>query len=194
MMHGLISREYVNNLKTDPSYNSESFGREFLSIWGGSSSESYYSYDRVVKYRKLKNPEMCAKYLGQKNVFYEISVDVGRIHDQTVVSVFRVNIDLAQNKYRISLVNMYVLGRDLVSKSFTRQALDIKKIIKAFQPKEVVIDTNGLILSPCKQRYLQQIPLIAGKSFADNQQQNLIIFIIVVEHLFWRCNYDKKEN
>lgn len=132
MMHGLISREYVNNLKTDPSYNSESFGREYLSIWGGSSSESYYSYDRIVKYRKLKNPEMCAKYIGQKNVFYEISVDVGRIHDQTVVSVFRVNIDLAQNKYRISLVNMYVLGRDMVSKSFTRQALDIKKIIKAF--------------------------------------------------------------
>ena len=144
MMHGLISREYVNNLKTDPSYNSESFGREYLSIWGGSSSESYYSYDRIVKYRKLKNPEMCAKYIGQKNVFYIISVDVGRIHDQTVASVFRVNIDLAQSKYRISLVNMYVLGRDIVSKSFTRQALDIKKIIKAFQPKEVVIDTNGL--------------------------------------------------
>lgn len=37
-----------------------------------------------------------------------------------------------------------MLGRTQDSKQFTRQAIDLKRLIKAFQPKEVVIDTNGL--------------------------------------------------
>ena len=37
-----------------------------------------------------------------------------------------------------------MLARTAESKTFTQQAIDIKKIIRDFQPREVVIDTNGL--------------------------------------------------
>jgi hypothetical protein len=37
-----------------------------------------------------------------------------------------------------------VLGKEVESKTFSRQAIDVKKIINAFNPREVVIDTNGL--------------------------------------------------
>lgn len=43
-----------------------------------------------------------------------------------------------------NLVNMYVLGLTPESKHFEQQALDLKKIISNFNPKEVVIDGNGL--------------------------------------------------
>lgn len=39
---------------------------------------------------------------------------------------------------------MYVLGTSPETKHFSIQAVDLKLIIKAFQPKEVVIDGNGL--------------------------------------------------
>lgn len=68
---------------------------------------------------------------------------VGRIHDSTVVCVFRVNIN-NEGRHRVSLVNLYVLGRTPQTKPFAVQALDLKKLIKAFNPREVVIDTNGL--------------------------------------------------
>ena len=142
LLHGLIDKDYINGLKMSSSYSIESFSREFLSIWSGANDESWFSFDKMQKYRKLKNPEMRAFFRKDSDHFYLLSVDVGRIHDQTVVCVFKVF--RKNDGYYCSLVNLYVLGREAKTKTFTRQALDLKKLIKAYQPKEVLIDTNGL--------------------------------------------------
>ena len=57
VLHGLLDRTFINKLKTSPSYNEESFAREYMSIWSGSSEEAWFSYDKLQKYRKIKNPE-----------------------------------------------------------------------------------------------------------------------------------------
>lgn len=125
-----------------PSYNEESFGREYLSLWTGANDESWFSFDKLQKYRKLKNPELRATNRQSLNEFYLLSVDVGRLSDSTVVSVFRVNI--VNNKFYSTLVNIIVLGRTAETKPFSVQATDLKKIIRDYNPREVVIDTNGL--------------------------------------------------
>lgn len=142
VLHGLLDKTYINKLKMSPSYNEESFAREYMSIWSGSSDESWFNYDKLSKYRKLKNPE--THFLNRLNStqFYILSVDVGRLNDQTVVCVFRVNI--VQGKYLASLVNLFVLGRTPETKPFSIQAAHLKQIINKFKPREVVIDTNGL--------------------------------------------------
>lgn len=142
VLHGLIDRNFINKLKSSPSYNEESFAREYLSIWSGSSTDSWFNFDKLQKYRKIKNPEThFSSRVGSKH-FYILSVDVGRLNDQTVVCVFRVN--PVQGKYMATLVNLFVLGRTSETKPFMIQARDLKKIIRQFNPKEVVIDTNGL--------------------------------------------------
>ena len=141
-MHGLIDKQYINKLKMSPSYNAESFATEYLSLWQGSSEEAWFSYEKLTKYRKIKNPETHAINRPASEQFYLISVDVGRISDQTAVSVFRVNI--VKQKFYSTLVNLIVLGRTPKTKPFSVQAVDLKKIILAFNPREVVIDTNGL--------------------------------------------------
>lgn len=142
VLHGLIDKNFINKLKSSPSYNEESFAREYLSIWSGSSSESWFNYDKLQKYRKIKNPEThFSNRVGAKH-FYILSVDVGRLNDQTVCCVFKVN--PVQGKYMAVLVNLFVLGRTTETKPFTVQARDLKKIIRQFNPREVVIDTNGL--------------------------------------------------
>ena len=143
VMHGLLDKTYVNKLKTSPSYSEESFAREYMSIWSGSSDESWFNFDKLQKYRKIKNPETHAKFRPGSNQFYLISVDVGRINDQTVACVFRVNIDNT-GKHWATLVNIKVLARSAETKTFTQQAIDVKRLIRDFQPREVVIDTNGL--------------------------------------------------
>lgn len=112
------------------------------SIWTGGSNESWFNYDRLSKYRKLVNPETQKKSSNGLDFFYLLSVDIGRIGCQTVVSVFKVY----RNKdgFRSNLVNMYVLGKTDKERHFEIQARDLKRIIKAFEPKEVVIDGNGL--------------------------------------------------
>ena len=141
-MHGLIDPTYVRNLKLSPSYNETTFAAEYLGVWLGGSSESWFDYEKLTKYRKLKNPEWKQKFVCDKSTFYLISVDVGRLHDQTVVCVWRVNI--RDNKYYGTLVNLFVLGRQAETKTFTQQAIDLKALIEIYQPREVVIDCNGL--------------------------------------------------
>ena len=98
---------------------------------------------------------MHASNRGGENSFYLLSVDVGRLNDQTVVCVFRVNIN--KDKYYCTLVNLYVLGRQSETKTFTQQTIDLKKIIQAFNPKEVVIDINGLGLGFADEMIKEQI-------------------------------------
>ena len=142
IMHDLLDRQFVKKLKSSPSFNEESFAREYMSIWGGSSNDSWFNFDKLQKYRKIKNPEWHAKYRDKPEVFYLISADIGRISDQTAVCVFRVNI--TQERFYATLVNLYVLGRTPETKAFNVQARDLKKIIQLYNPREVVIDTNGL--------------------------------------------------
>lgn len=143
MLHGLLEPSFINSLKLDPSFNETSFATEYLSLWQGASSESWFNFDKLQKYRKIKNPETHAKTVQGRNQFYLISVDVGRLNDQTVACVFKVNID-SKGHHWATLVNLYVLARQAETKTFTQQAIDIKRLIRDFNPREVVIDTNGL--------------------------------------------------
>ena len=143
MLHGLLEKEYINKLKLDPSFNEVSFATEYLSLWQGASEESWFNFEKLRKHRKIKNPETHAKFRPGSNQFYLLSVDVGRFHDQTIVSVFRVNVD-EQGRHWATLVNLYVVARVAETKTFSQQAIDVKKLIEAYQPREVVIDTNGL--------------------------------------------------
>ena len=143
VIHGLLDKTYINKLKTSSSFKEESFAREYASLWSGSSEEAWFNFDKLSKYRKIKNPETHAKSRASSNQFYLLSVDVGRLNDQTVCCVFRVNVS-NEGKYYATLVNLYVLGRQSETKTFHQQAIDLKRIIKKFNPLEVVIDTNGL--------------------------------------------------
>lgn len=140
--HGLIDAKYVQGLKLSPSYNETTFAAEYLGSWLGGSDESWFDFERLVKYRKIKNPEWTQKFKEDSKVFYLISVDVGRLHDQTVACIFRVNI--RDDKYYATLVNLFVLGRQAEKKTFVQQAIDLKHLIKIYNPREVVIDCNGL--------------------------------------------------
>ena len=117
-----------------------------MAQWTGGSEDSFFDYDKLIKHRILVNPERTQNLGAYKDDFYLLSVDVGRLSCQTVVCVFKVH--LYKNVYKANLVNMYILGKTAESKHFERQAIDLKKIIADFRPKEVVIDGNGLTTWP----------------------------------------------
>lgn len=125
-----------------------------MSIWSGSNDESWFDYERLQKYRVLKNPEKHANFRGSNSQFYLLSVDVGRFHDQTVCTVYRVNIN--NNRYIASIVNIFVLGLTAEKKTMREQAIAIKQLIFDFKPKEVVIDTNGVGAGLADEMILEQ--------------------------------------
>lgn len=176
MLHGLLPRDFVDGLRMSSSYNEESFAREYMSIWSGGSDESWFNFDKLQKYRKIKNPEKHAKFREGSNQFYLLSVDVGRLNDQTVVCVFRVNV--VNDKYYATLVNLFVLGRTAETKPFSRQAADLKEIMALFNPKEVVIDCNGLGLGIAdemiREQYNEHGEILAAYGFFNNDDYKKI--------------------
>ena len=163
MIHGLLPKNYLQEIKFSSSFKDDSFAREYLGTWTGGSSDSFFDYDKTTKYRKLINPENYQKNEDRDDIFYIISVDVGRLNCQTVVHIFKV----FENKgdFKAHLVNTYVLGMTPETKHFSIQAIDLKLLIKAFQPKEVVIDANGLgvglmdyMVKPSITNYGEELP------------------------------------
>ena len=57
---------------------------------------------------------------------------------------FHICLNYYSGIYYSTLVNLYVLARQAETKTFEHQCIDIKRIIQDFNPKEVVIDINGL--------------------------------------------------
>lgn len=143
MKHHLLEPDYINDLKMSPSFNETTFATEYLSIWQGASKESWFNFDKMTKYRKIKNPENKAISRPNSDQFYIMSWDVARLNDQSVVCIFRVNVR-DKVTFHATLVNIKVLGLTAEEKTFQKQVIAVKKLIRDFDPREVVIDTNGL--------------------------------------------------
>lgn len=117
------------------------FAQNYESKWTGSTDGALIDINKLMDLRTLKK----AKVTGDKNLEYIIGVDVARSQDtsnnQTSVSV----IEIVRNKKKrissLNLVNLYNISNAL---NFTAQAVEVKKIKKAFNAKALVIDTNGL--------------------------------------------------
>ena len=144
VMAGLIPKTYVSELKMSGTFKEEDFAREYMSIWTGGSSDSWINSNTLVKHRVVVNAEFKRKDNPQKvgynsEQFYILSVDVARLRAETTICVFKVL--PSQNGFIKKLVNLEVLPEKL---HFEHQAARIKEMIEAYQPKEVIIDGNGL--------------------------------------------------
>lgn len=143
VLTGLLSKDYLNELKMSPTFNELGFAKEYMSRFVGGSSEAWFDYEKLNKARKLVNPETSQKIKEGLESFYIISVDVARLGCQTVATVLKVYPNTNEG-YKINLVNIFILGKTVEEKVFDMQVIELKRLIAAFNPKEVVIDINGL--------------------------------------------------
>lgn len=139
----LLSKEYLNELRLSPTFDELGFAKEYCSKFVGGAANAWFDYSQLLKNRKIVNPETHQIIRGNSNAFYIISVDIARLGCQTVATVLKVFPD-TQLGYKINLVNIYILGKTDQEKVFDRQVIELKRLIAAFKPREVVIDINGI--------------------------------------------------
>lgn len=140
ILHGLVSKKHIQDQRVSGTFKEGDFAREYLSIYTGGSSESWFNYNRMIKYRTIVNAErkFTKKLVNSNDVFYLLSVDVGRLSAQTVICIFKVIIQ--KDFFLKKLVNIQVLENI----HFEQQAISIKKLIEQFGVRELVIDGTGL--------------------------------------------------
>lgn len=142
VIENLIDSKYIESMKLSSTFKEADFAREFLSRYTSDNEDSWFNFDQLNRHKKLVKCEWSEKNVGDNNQFYLMAVDVGRLHDQSVVTVFKVRNN--RGKLFTNVVNIFVIGRTAEKSQFTEQVKDIKRLIADFNPKEVVIDTNGL--------------------------------------------------
>lgn len=139
---GLLSKDFLNEMKMSSTFSEAGFAKEYMSRFVGSSSDAWFDFEKFVTHRRLVNPETREIVREGIKSFYLLSVDVARRGCQTVCTVLKVYPE--GDRYTCSLVNIFVLGKTEDEKVFDHQVLELKRLIKRFNPKEVVIDINGL--------------------------------------------------
>ena len=110
-----------------------------MSIWSGSSSDSWVDSDRLAKYRLLLKVERKAEFRKvSPDQFYTISVDVGRYDANTVICVFK---NLPQDLwFKKCLVNILLFFMRIWDKHnnkridyFIANSSEIQRRVKAFR-------------------------------------------------------------
>lgn len=139
---GLLSKDFLNEMKMSSTFSEAGFAKEYMSRFVGTSEDAWFDYDKLSSCRRLVNPETHYNVKDGSDAYYLISVDVARRGCQTVATVLK--IFPGGERYSCNLVNLFVLGKTEDEKVFDAQVLELKKLINLFQPKEVVIDINGL--------------------------------------------------
>lgn len=139
LLHGLLDKGYVDEMKMSSTYKESSFAREYLSLWSGGNEDSWFDYDRMSRHRTMANPEY--KYTpspANREAFYLISVDVARLDAQTVITVFKI---YPKDTFFLKrVVNIEVMHNI----HFAEQAMRIKEMAESYHAEEIVIDGTGL--------------------------------------------------
>ena len=144
---GLLSKDFLNELKISQTFSEAGFAKEYMSRFVGNSDESWFDYEKFLTHRRLVNPETKENIRDGIESFYILSVDLARKEGcQSVCCVLKV-FPRKDGPWKMNLVNLFILGKHQGEKDFDHQVLELKRLIKAFNPREVVIDINGLGIS-----------------------------------------------
>lgn len=135
----LLDRTFLQDLKSDGTYNEASFDREYESKWSGTAENAFFNGETFDKHRVLKQPEY--EFSGRSSIssYYIISVDVGRKGCDTVACIWKVTPQSAGPAIK-SLVNIYTIS----DAHFEDQAKKLKSLYYKYKARRLVIDGNGL--------------------------------------------------
>lgn len=139
VVSGLLNEDFVDQLRLQGTFNDESFGRQYESIWTGDVDSAFFSSEKFDKYRILQQPQYEYSNRSSKSAYYIFGVDVGRVKCTTEVCIFKVTPQIQGPAYK-SLVNIYSYDAE----HFEEQSINIKRLYYKYRPRRIAIDGNGI--------------------------------------------------
>lgn len=120
-----------------------SFAQNYESKWVGASTGALVNINKLQECRNLTTPIVKSDDVNDE---YYIGVDVARsestANNQSSAAVIRVRRNSRNNRVKsLEVVNAINISN---TKNFTAQAIEIKRLKKAYHARMVIIDGNGL--------------------------------------------------
>ena len=78
VLTGLLSKDYLTELKMSPTFNELDFAKEYMSRFVGGSADAWFDFEKLNRARKLVNPE--TREIKREGIesYYVISVNICR--------------------------------------------------------------------------------------------------------------------
>lgn len=134
---GLLDAKTIREVRSSPSFDRDSFEREYGSKWSGEVKGAAFSPASVIKTRKIKVADYKARQ--EESVFYAIGADMAKDGSaNTAISVLRVV--PGTHSFRYMLVNGFISS----SSDYEIVSNEIKSTAMKYDAKLVIIDTNGI--------------------------------------------------
>lgn len=138
--YGLLDKKFLNEMKMSSNFDEASFQRENASVWTGASSQAWFNSDKLIKSRKLLVCERKAKPEAKHpDAFYVIGVDVARTGNNDS-SVMVIKVYPNDNVWKKKVV----YTENLTKMMLPQQAARIKELNELYQPRDIVVDANGI--------------------------------------------------
>lgn len=138
--YGLLDKKFLNEMKMSSNFDEASFQRENASVWTGASSQAWFNSDKLIKSRKLLVCERKAKPEAKHpEAFYVIGVDVARTGNNDS-SVMVIKVYPNDNVWKKKVV----YTENLTKMMLPQQAARIKELNELYQPRDIVVDANGI--------------------------------------------------
>ena len=162
VLTGLQSKNFIQDLKNDGSFNDAAFSREYESEWSGSSEDAFFRAEAFDRNRELQKPEYEYSKRSNSQSYYIISVDVGRKDCDSVATVFKI-IPQVMGDSISSLVNIYTFSDE----HFKYQAIKLKQLYYKYKARRLIIDGNGLGIGLIDEMVMSQEDPITGDIYPD---------------------------
>lgn len=160
LKYGVISKQTLLDQRDSSTMGEESFARESLSIWSGNNKDAWLDSKRLNQKRTLLHCERQAMINQNPRAFYEIAVDVARYDANTAIMVIKVL--PGEDSFKKNVVYTEIIhGENFI----TAQAPRIKKLIQLYNPREVVIDGNGIGGGLMDAMAIPSVDLKTGETF-----------------------------
>lgn len=162
VLTGLQSKNFIQDLKNDGSFNDAAFSREYESEWSGSSEDAFFRAEAFDRNRELQKPEYEYSKRSNSQSYYVIGVDVGRKDCDSVAIVFKINPQTMGDSIA-SVVNIYTFSDE----HFKYQAIKLKQLYYKYKAKRIIIDGNGLGIGLIDEMVMSQEDPITGDIYPD---------------------------
>lgn len=142
LRHGLLDSKTIREVKASPSFDKDSFNREYGSKWSGEMKGAAFSSTSIHKTRKIKRADYSPRKQTDNEYgedFYVIGADMAKDGSaNTAVSVIRVS--PGSTGFRYLTVNGYISS----SSDYEVVSNELKITALKYNAKLMVIDTNGI--------------------------------------------------
>lgn len=137
LMHGLIEEMTIRELKSQPTYDAESFAREYESKWSGAMKGAAFSYEVMQKIRKVNRAEYKASKTSDD--FYVVSVDMAKDGSAKTAAVV-LKVKAREYNFLYKQVNAFRID----STDYLVIANELKKAAVTYNARMLVYDANGI--------------------------------------------------